>query len=238
MSTFRLPRPCAALIISTVALIVALGGTSYAAFTLPQNSVGTKQLKNKAVTLAKIAPAAQGALAKVGSQGPQGPQGPQGAQGAAGPQGPPGQAGQPGPPGPVTTLAPSGITQRGLFDLEGEEGNANTVFTTGISFPLELASDPTAVEVPPGGPSPDPAHCAGTVDAPSAAPGYLCLYDKYAYNVTTGPSSIYSTYVGVQNVDNLGSHGSAFGARLYAEPFANQPGVDAGVAGSWAVTAP
>jgi hypothetical protein len=34
---------------------VALGGTSYAAFNLPKNSVGTTQLKNNAVTNKKIA---------------------------------------------------------------------------------------------------------------------------------------------------------------------------------------
>jgi hypothetical protein len=39
---------------STISLIVALGGTSYAAFTLPNNSVGTKQLKNGAVSGPKI----------------------------------------------------------------------------------------------------------------------------------------------------------------------------------------
>jgi hypothetical protein len=63
-------RPSPALVVATVALIVALGGTSYAAFTLPKNSVGTKQLKNNAVTLVKIAPAARHALSKVGPPGP------------------------------------------------------------------------------------------------------------------------------------------------------------------------
>lgn len=43
-----------ATIISLIALFVALGGTSYAAVTLPRNSVGTKQLKNNAVTSTKI----------------------------------------------------------------------------------------------------------------------------------------------------------------------------------------
>jgi hypothetical protein len=47
-------RPSPALVVSFVALIVALGGTSYAAFSLPKNSVGTKQLKNGAVTTNKI----------------------------------------------------------------------------------------------------------------------------------------------------------------------------------------
>ena len=40
--------------IALVALFVALGGTSYAALSLPAGSVGTKQLRNGAVTPAKI----------------------------------------------------------------------------------------------------------------------------------------------------------------------------------------
>jgi hypothetical protein len=47
-------RPSAALVVSLLALIVALGGTSYAAFKLPKNSVGSKQLKKNAVTTKKI----------------------------------------------------------------------------------------------------------------------------------------------------------------------------------------
>jgi hypothetical protein len=46
------PRPATA--ISLLALFVALGGTSYAAFSLPKNSVGTKQLQNGAVTRSKV----------------------------------------------------------------------------------------------------------------------------------------------------------------------------------------
>ena len=38
-----------------VALFVALGGTSYAAISLPQGSVGTRQLRNGAVTSRKLA---------------------------------------------------------------------------------------------------------------------------------------------------------------------------------------
>jgi len=40
--------------IALIALFVALGGASYAAIKLPKNSVGTKQLKTKAVTDAKV----------------------------------------------------------------------------------------------------------------------------------------------------------------------------------------
>ena len=50
----RVGRPSPALIVALIALMVSLGGTGYAAFTLPRNSVGTKQLKNGAVTPAKV----------------------------------------------------------------------------------------------------------------------------------------------------------------------------------------
>ena len=49
----RLPSP--AMAVSLTALVVAAGGTGYAASSLPANSVGTKQLKNKAVTTSKVA---------------------------------------------------------------------------------------------------------------------------------------------------------------------------------------
>src|SRR5436190_17303568 len=49
-----LRKPNPALVISLLALFVALGGTTYAATSLPKNSVGTKQLKKNAVTSAKI----------------------------------------------------------------------------------------------------------------------------------------------------------------------------------------
>jgi hypothetical protein len=42
------------MVVACIALSVALGGTSYAAITLPRNSVGTKQLKKNAVTAVKV----------------------------------------------------------------------------------------------------------------------------------------------------------------------------------------
>jgi hypothetical protein len=43
-----------ALVVATLALLVALGGTSYAVSQLPANSVGTRQLQNRAVTPQKL----------------------------------------------------------------------------------------------------------------------------------------------------------------------------------------
>ena len=47
-----LPSP--AMVVACLALLVALGGTGYAAIKLPANSVGTKQLKRSAVTGVKV----------------------------------------------------------------------------------------------------------------------------------------------------------------------------------------
>jgi hypothetical protein len=47
-------RPSPALVISIIALVMAMGGTGYAALSLPKNSVGSKQLKKNAVTGSKV----------------------------------------------------------------------------------------------------------------------------------------------------------------------------------------
>ena len=87
--------------LALLALFLALGGTSVAATNalLPNNSVGTAQLKKGAVTKNKIAPKTlkqlkgnKGAQGLPGAQGPQGPQGPAGAAGAPGAPGAPGTA--------------------------------------------------------------------------------------------------------------------------------------------------
>jgi hypothetical protein len=111
----RSRRPSPALVIACVALVVAMGGTGYAATMLARNSVGTAQLKKGAVTTSKIArnavtasqvkhrsllgvdfakgqlPAgsagAPGPVGPAGSQGPKGDMGLQGPRGDTGPQG-------------------------------------------------------------------------------------------------------------------------------------------------------
>lgn len=47
-------RPSASMVIALAALSVALGGVGWAAFALPAHSVGTRQLKNHAVTSVKL----------------------------------------------------------------------------------------------------------------------------------------------------------------------------------------
>ena len=55
MRTPNLPRPTYANVMSSIALFVALGGASYAASSVAPGSVGTKQLRNGAVTQRKLA---------------------------------------------------------------------------------------------------------------------------------------------------------------------------------------
>ena len=85
-------RPSPAMLVAMAALLIALGGTSYAAIKLPANSVGAKQLKKNAVNTAKVKNGSLLSADFKSGQLPAGPRGPQGPQGAQGPQGPPGQA--------------------------------------------------------------------------------------------------------------------------------------------------
>src|SRR5262249_3509724 len=51
-------------VVAYVALFIALGGTSYAAFKLPANSVGTRQIKNHSITPITLDPSKTGAVVR------------------------------------------------------------------------------------------------------------------------------------------------------------------------------
>jgi hypothetical protein len=116
----RLPRPSLALVVALLALVVATGGTSYAAVTLAKNSVLSKHIKNGQVKTADLKDGAvTGAKVKDGSlaagdfaagQLPAGPAGPAGAKGDTGAQG------VPGPVNLVTVVETSSVITPGDFD--------------------------------------------------------------------------------------------------------------------------
>lgn len=134
--------PSPAMVVALLALFVALGGGAYAATNLPRNSVGTRQLRNQAVTIHKLAFNSVGTRriqnnAVISSKvrnhsllardfapgqlpaGPRGPAGPAGPAGSAGPAGANGTNGA-NPGVPVVNVPP--VTP----DEIGPGGQANT----------------------------------------------------------------------------------------------------------------
>lgn len=129
----RLPSP--SLVISIVALCVALGGTSYAVVKLPKNSVGGAQLRANAVDSGKVRDRSLRAKDFALGQLPAGAQGPAGATGPAGERGPQGER------GPSEAYLARGSAPIGLVPGAGVEvaaisvpAGAYTVTATGFVY--------------------------------------------------------------------------------------------------------
>ena len=124
-------------VLATIALFVALGGSSYAAVTqIAKNSVSTTQVRDRSLLardfkrgqLKRATPGPQGPVGEAGAVGPAGPEGPAGAEGPvgeAGPAGPAGKAGPAGPPGPSGVIDLLGFQgQFSPLSVPGNNGNA------------------------------------------------------------------------------------------------------------------
>lgn len=207
-------------VISTIALFLVLGGaTAFAAseLELGKNTVGTKQLKKEAVSLAKIKASAKTALqGATGPKGATGPQGPAGPKGDKGDRGEKGDQGNQGEPGPFPSTLPSGKTIYGAYEMGITASSGGQVLETAVSYPY-LIPGQTAVFVKTGTTNP---KCPGTVANPAAAPGFTCVYEKNATNVESGRGI------------NYPSESAGFG--LYAFSNASSLAEDYG---TWAATA-
>jgi hypothetical protein len=217
-------RPSPSMVVAFIALLVALGGTGYAAQQLKSNSVGSKQLKNNAVTTKKIKNGAvnsnkvkNGSLLSADFKSGQLPAGPQGERGVQGVQG---AQGVQGPAGPITGMLPSGVTLRGVYGIAAR--SATNSVQAPISFGLALPADPAQHYVPAAGPAPP--QCPGNVNSPQALPGNLCVYERVASGTT-----------GVLIDFPADTDSARFGAIVQGNTAAS---VDAIVKGTWAVTAP
>src|SRR5438876_373285 len=82
MNLLKRFRPSPAMVIACLALLLALGGTGYAAIKLPRNSVTTVQVKDFSL-LARDFRRGQIPAGPVGPAGPAGPAGPQGPAGSS-----------------------------------------------------------------------------------------------------------------------------------------------------------
>ena len=199
-------------VMSSIAVFfVVAGGSAMAANQLAKNSVGTKQLKNGAVTPAKLSAAAKATL-----------EGPMGKEGAAGPKGESSTSS-----GLPTTLS-SGASESGLFTAQASwptstsAGGIDTFAV--ISFPVPLVSAPTPTYVNVGETT---ASCMGTPDAPTAAASHLCLYEGNT------PGTAFNSFDdGVHDVGGASRFGTA--ALFENDTLGNV----AQAYGSWAVTAP
>src|SRR5262245_16523162 len=133
--------------VACLALLVALGGVSYAAAVLPANSVGPKQLRKGAVTASKLRKAAvtPSKIAPKTITLFKGEKGAPGAKGQPGPQGPKGD------PGPVDTSALSRFGHAktyaaldfGSYKSSTNSNNSGTARTTttpdaAFTMPLDL----------------------------------------------------------------------------------------------------
>jgi hypothetical protein len=153
----KLRAPSPAMGVALFALFVALSGVGVAASNLPNNSVGTAQIRNDSVTAAKIAhDSIPSVLIKNGSltaadfaagQIPAGPKGDKGDTGATGPQGLQGQKGDRGLAGPAGVMGTMAVAKAGVWVADD---SAATVYVsvpagkqaTGATASWTLPNDP------------------------------------------------------------------------------------------------
>jgi hypothetical protein len=174
-------------ITATAALVIALGGTSYAAASLARNSVGSAQVKNHSL-LAEDVKAGQLTA------------------------------------GALDARLPSGATERGGWGQSSEDPASGEIQTSAFSFPVPLAKNVKAKVIQEGaGPT---ANCPGTVTAPKAAKGFLCVYVGGGNNHVN-----VRTYAAVDGDTNY-----RFGAIAYWRPTA--AGTFTYASGTYAVRAP
>jgi hypothetical protein len=163
------------MVVALIALFVALGSGAYAAVSMPANSVGSKQLKNGAVTESKLGNSAvTSAKVKDGSllakdfmagQLPSGPPGPRGLQGPQGMTGPPG-FGFVGPPGPMGPPGAAGAVANVImrpgpeFDVLRNNSYVGSAYCHGSEkavgggvYPVDNTTYPAIVAEYPKGPS-------------------------------------------------------------------------------------
>ncbi len=212
----------AGLVLSIVAIVLALGGGAYAA--------------SHSATASK---------AKAGKPGPRGKTGPQGAPGATGPAGPAGPAGTNGTNGKdgtngtngttgYTETLPEGQSEHGTWAFQWR-ANAEEAVTVPISFPiwLEKPIEHGHVQIIPEGGMGSGGCEGGTVAEPFAKSGYLCVY---VLEATSPPEVEFPSYaLRSEETGEIEAAGRS-GARLFSKVDSGPLPVSAD--GVWVVTAP
>lgn len=150
------------MLVALLALFVALGGSSYAAVTLSNNSVKSKHIKNgqvkradiraSAVNSGKVADGSLQAGDFAAGQIPPGPAGPAGPAGSAGAKGDKGDPGQPGAPGTARAYAVGGNICEPFCVLTGRSKGVSYIVRVGTGI-----------------------YCVGATGINAAAPGSVAI---------------------------------------------------------------
>ena len=161
----------------TLALFFALSGGAMAAGHYLITS--TKQISPKVLKALKGAPGPSGAAGAAGAAGAQGPAGPGGAKGETGAVGAQGPTGPTGPQGPAGTTGfvktlPKGETERGVWNISGNASAEGGLVAGSVSYAFALKTAPVKHYIRVG--EALPAGCTGSVEAPGAEGGNLCVF--------------------------------------------------------------
>lgn len=244
-------------VLAVFALVFAMSGGAYAARKFLITS--TKQISPSVLKSLKGANGKSGVAGPAGPAGPsgpagsagagtagpagsQGPAGPAGAAGAAGKDGKLGEKGPTGSPWPAGGTLPKGSTETGAFSARFEEKTAHGDVIDPISFSIPLAASlgegavhyVTAEEQKEENGHKPPAECPGSVEAPAAAAGNLCLYQG-----ATEPATSIITVPVIAPAGNVGFAPGAGTAGAFAHVhYEGVAGEAVEFQGTWAVTAP
>src|SRR4051794_34460920 len=191
----RLPSP--SMLIALAALVMATTGSAIAAKHYLITS--TKQIKPSVLKKLK------------GKRGPQGLVGPQGAAGAAGVAGANGVKGTNGTNGTnglgltADQTLPSGATEVGAYSAAANASGDRRAVTFEMRPKLPAAIDGSHYGVvSPGGPT--TASCPGSPSNPTAAPGYLCVYEQLMTSMSVS---------GVSSVEAVAGGAGVHGATMF-----------------------
>lgn len=224
MSRLWRHRPSSSMLVAVLALVFATTGSAVAA-----SLITSKQIKNGTIQLVDISKKAKTAL--TGLPGPAGPAGPAG--GATGPAGPAGAAGAAGAKGDKGDTGRSALTplQTGESEVGGWDFDSQAPASTGdfggwvpFAIPAPTALDNAHVLV---AGSIAGAGCTGTVAAPTAPAGDVCIY--------VGQSSTNAATVAGSEPNGVTEEAVKRGFRVLIT--VNNTG-DVYSQGSWAYTAP
>jgi collagen triple helix repeat protein len=205
----------AGLTVAVLALVLAMVGGAYAAggLTNSQEKQVTKIAKKYAGK-----PGAAGAQGTPGAPGAPGKEGPQGKQGEAGKDGTNGTDGTTG----FTETLPEGKTETGTWAFK--EGGITAI---SFSIPLEngLTSTKTHFVTTTQATNHEVTECPGSLSAPIAEQGNLCVYEGFMLNAAVG-----FFFAGNTTTQGAATTGSILTFNVTATPGFGM--------GTWAVTAP